>query len=955
VLKATAGRPAAAPAPIEAGRLQLSVCQDSVVTLIADADAWVSENVPNANFAADGILFVNAGSPTVAGGPPGGRTRALVRFALPPAIPAGCIVESARLRLYTPGDSAGARVEAVRAAAPWSEGVVTWDDQPLGTGEPARAWSREGYMQWNVTAQVAAMFAGDNHGLLLRDAAEQDDAGGDHGYHSREKGDDPPQLVIHFAAPPSGEPGPPAPPEPAVVSCGEVLGRSTLVMNDLSNCPADGLIIGSSRIIVDLDGHTIDGVGLGTGIRNDGHTLVAIRNGTVRDFDYGVELLSETSFNLVENLTFELNQLGAIELFDAWEGNSIRNNTLHENGEGVALVSGTRWARVEGNTITRPFGAGILLRDATAIYVARNTIMDGSDLGIQLERASGNELVDNVLSRTSDGGFEIRDHSHHNLVARNSITQAGDMGIIVADSDGNQLIANRARGMSDSGITLDNANDGVVRGNDVRGNPGGIEAGDSSRNLIEGNDVSEGTGIGIELGGGSFNNVIAYNKATGNAAKGIYISGGALPEEGNLLKGNVAIGNGDGIFLAMGGHTLSDNLARDNRGWGIYAAPDVSDGGGNVAYNNGERSQCYAIMCGGAPPDTNAPETTIASGPAATTTSTSASFSFSSSEGSSTFECALDGAAFVACVSPSSYAALSLGAHSFAVRARDNAGNIDLTPAVHTWTIVAPPDTTAPDTFIVSRPAASSTETSASFAFSASEAGSTFQCSLDGAAFATCTSPRAYSNLSIGSHSFAVRARDAAGNVDATPASYAWVIEAPPPPPVVGGECGSPIALVASADAWIDQNSSSNFGRDSILKVQAKDSTNNMRALVRFSLPARPQGCVVHSATLRVHAVSGAPNRTLHALRVAAPWGENTVRWGTQPRTSGVAAVAASGTGWREWNVAAHVQAMYDLSTAYGFLIRDAVEGVGSYEQQFHSREKAERRPELIILFGKPQ
>jgi hypothetical protein len=168
------------------------------------------------------------------------------------------------------------------------------------------------------------------------------------------------------------------------------------------------------------------------------------------------------------------------------------------------------------------------------------------------------------------------------------------------------------------------------------------------------------------------------------------------------------------------------------------------------------------------PADTTPPETTIASAPNGPVASTSASLSFTSEPGAR-FECSFDGAAFIACGSPASYAGLAQGAHTFGVRAIDAAGNVDASPAQAAWTV----DTVAPDTLITqfSRPSASS----ATLWFAATEAAS-FQCSLNGGAWTSCTSPKTYAGLAKGMHTIRARAIDVAGNVDGAPASYRFKI-----------------------------------------------------------------------------------------------------------------------------------------------------------------------------------
>jgi large repetitive protein len=120
----------------------------------------------------------------------------------------------------------------------------------------------------------------------------------------------------------------------------------------------------------------------------------------------------------------------------------------------------------------------------------------------------------------------------------------------------------------------------------------------------------------------------------------------------------------------------------------------------------------------------------------------------------------------------------------------------------------------------------------------------------------------------------------------------------------------------ASADAWVLQTSpTSNYGDDSVMKADTKAEAN-ARALVRFALPGAPDGCRVVDADLRLYASSSKPGRTLEVMRIAADWTEGTVTWANQPATAGPAAAAASGEGWRTWNVASQVQSMYAGATS---------------------------------------
>jgi len=182
------------------------------------------------------------------------------------------------------------------------------------------------------------------------------------------------------------------------------------------------------------------------------------------------------------------------------------------------------------------------------------------------------------------------------------------------------------------------------------------------------------------------------------------------------------------------------------------------------------------------------PGTRISGNPDQWETSPQASFSFYSTEEDSTFECRVDNAAWTACASPRTYVAIGDGRHTFYVRAIDSIGQPDPTPSSYTWTVVTDTDTApdddetdaTPGTRITANPAETSTSRSASFSFVSTETSSTFECRMDNAMWSTCASPRAYSSLTAGEHTFSVRAIDSIGQRDPTPSYFTWTIAASP-------------------------------------------------------------------------------------------------------------------------------------------------------------------------------
>jgi hypothetical protein len=169
--------------------------------------------------------------------------------------------------------------------------------------------------------------------------------------------------------------------------------------------------------------------------------------------------------------------------------------------------------------------------------------------------------------------------------------------------------------------------------------------------------------------------------------------------------------------------------------------------------------------------DRTGPTVSMSSAPPTATRSTSATFAFTSSETPPAFACSLDGSPPMPCSTSWSLTGLAKGAHTLSVWALDRVLNRSA-PRIHTWTI----DTTAPVVTLSGGPKQGTTSTSrsATFAFTMNEPG-TFRCRLDDRAITVCTSPRTYSKLASGPHTFRVYGIDAAGNQSLT-RTRSWTV-----------------------------------------------------------------------------------------------------------------------------------------------------------------------------------
>ncbi|HJT85270.1 MAG TPA: right-handed parallel beta-helix repeat-containing protein [Nitrososphaeraceae archaeon] len=197
--------------------------------------------------------------------------------------------------------------------------------------------------------------------------------------------------------------------EPLAVSpsCGQVITQNVVLTSNLKCADSDGLIVGASDIVIDLNGNTISGPDAGSqektsskvGIMVPNVNNVVIQDGTIEGFQAGV-MMSGSQNVEIKGIVSKDNQIGFFST-----GASIVNAHLSipmNNQIGFAAHS-TQQLTVENNIIYQNTMAGITLVNSDNAVVTLNSITESGN-GLYLDNQSDNNNVNfnNVLLNTID-------------------------------------------------------------------------------------------------------------------------------------------------------------------------------------------------------------------------------------------------------------------------------------------------------------------------------------------------------------------------------------------------------------------------------------------------------------------------------------------------------------------------------------------------------------------------
>jgi parallel beta-helix repeat protein len=368
-------------------------------------------------------------------------------------------------------------------------------------------------------------------------------------------------------------------PQAHALDCGRTLTRDTTLQSDILDCPGDGLTIGANGVDLNLNGFTIDGIGLGAGVRNDGFDNVTIKNGTISSFDYGIQLNTGTLNAAVSQVNLSLIQVRAMQLRNT-DSSEISQNTIGEGSRGLQVAAGSTDNLFSGNQITRASNDAIMVTGSPRNTFTSNRISWTGDRALAFQRSARTTLTGNTIVHNADAAVTLA-ASPSSTVQRNRILDSSDAAFVASNSSRLTFQDNTVRNTGDSlvlqetgtskfiGNTLENVSDGGLfvssHDNVVKNNvltligDTGFSLTDSDHNLIEGNTLTTVGDAGFKLFNSHFNQILT-NNVTGASDSGASLTF----SDDNRIFGNSVTYNENGVDLNSSNRNLIE--ANDTTG-----------------------------------------------------------------------------------------------------------------------------------------------------------------------------------------------------------------------------------------------------------------------------------------------------------------------------------------------------------------------------------------------------
>ena len=193
---------------------------------------------------------------------------------------------------------------------------------------------------------------------------------------------------------------------PREAKCNTQLTGDFVLANDM-NCSGDAFVVHVDNIVLDLNGHTLTGPGMGpqtwpnpqldsVGVRVGGHTNVTVRNGKISDFSTGIYFVDMVR-SRIENVYSQKNRYGFY--IHASTAVTVTGSTVFANIYGLHLQDSSNNV-VQGNKLTRqtynsPGGYGIYLYRSDNNRILENDIDTNVNWGIWFSEAKGNAIFHN--------------------------------------------------------------------------------------------------------------------------------------------------------------------------------------------------------------------------------------------------------------------------------------------------------------------------------------------------------------------------------------------------------------------------------------------------------------------------------------------------------------------------------------------------------------------------------